>query len=50
MRARWMLVGSLSLVWLATGVAIIMTLWAAVRWTPRVDSSGSRIIIELRQP
>ncbi len=50
MRARWMLVGGLSLLWLAIGAAIVVTLWATVWWTPRVDRSGSSIIIELRQP
>jgi hypothetical protein len=50
MRTRWMLAGGLSLVWLTIGVAIVMILWTTVRLAPRVESSSSRIIIELQQP
>lgn len=50
MARRWVLVGGLSLAWLAIGVAIVMILWTTVRLAPRVDTSGSRIIIELQQP
>ena len=50
MARKWVLVGGLSLIWLAIGAAIVMTLWTTVRLAPQVDSSGSRIIIELQQP
>lgn len=50
MARKWVLAGGLCLVWLAIGAAIVMILWTTVRLAPRVDSSGSRIIIELQQP
>jgi hypothetical protein len=50
MRRYWVLVGGLSLVWLAIGAAIVMILWTTTTLAPGVESNGSRIIIELRNP